>query len=318
VILPVLGVYILIAIKNASTSGGDDAEADVVPSSFPSEALTPLSFRDYLTAAQAKRVCVNEGNGNFTITGMNPDSYNWQVPLMKCDSRLCTTHGQDAASTVCEYNIIGVAGDSDRVNKFLGYLMATYSVLNNQKDYFPFEYNLFRHFKDSTEMDKYVTSEEYGSYPENPKLAMGIVFHGNDPNVYDYSLRQNSTNFNAVEQDSRPASLTTPDTSVITDSFGKNDDSVCLLIDGAAKLGPLQSSCTGQYMYNGVLTFQRLIQDFIISDTGAVTKNFVSEAGVQFVPFPYRSYKSDGFFETIEGINQNISCYLFEDRKRFV
>jgi hypothetical protein len=299
-ILPVVGICILIAIKHASTKN-DDVEADIIPSSFPSESLTPLSFQDYLTAAQAKRVCIDQGNGNFTITGMNAHSYNWQVPMVKCNTRLCTNHGQDAAHTACEYNIIGIAGTTDRVDDFLSYLQASYPVLSKQKEVFPFEYDLFRQFKDSNEMDQYVTAEDYGIYPENPKLAMGIVFHGNDPNVYHYSLRQNATNYNAVEEDARPATFTTPDTSIITKSNGKNDESVCVPIEGAPLLGPLQSSCTGQYMYNGVLTFQRLVQDFIIDNTGASSKNFVSQSGVQFVSFPYRSYKDDGFYETIDG-----------------
>lgn len=300
--LPVLGVCILILIKNATS--GDGLEAELIPASFPGDnnsTFTPLSFNDYLTAIQAKRVCVDDGNGTFTISGMNPNSYNWQVPLVKCDSQFCTEDGQDAASTVCEYNIIGITGNVDRVAEFVSYLGERYPILNNQKDYFPFEYSLIRQFESSDEMSQYVTSSQYGEYPGNPKLAMGIVFNNNDPNVYDYSLRQNSTNYNALEEESRPASLTTPDTKVITDNFGKNDQSVCVPIDGAPILGPFQSSCTGQYMYNGILTFQRLVQDFIIDITGAATTNFVSEAGVQFVPFPSQSYKDTGFYQTIEG-----------------
>jgi len=42
-----------------------------------------------------------------------------------------------------------------------------------------------------------------------------------------------------------------------------------------------------QYMYNGALTIQRLVDDFIIHDTGAKDKGFsVAENGVSFVNFP--------------------------------
>jgi hypothetical protein len=74
---------------------------------------------------------------------------------------------------------------------------------------------------------------------------------------------------------------------------------VCIPEGGTAKQGPLEESCTGQYLYNGVLTFQQLIGDFILEDTGARNDSagyFVSEAGVQFVQFPTFPYEESGFY----------------------
>ena len=65
-------------------------------------------------------------------------------------------------------------------------------------------------------------------------------------------------------------------------------------------MGPYTQSCTGRYIYNGALTIQRLVHDFIISESGARDNGYyVAENGVQFVAFPYKSYVENGFYAQI-------------------
>jgi ATP-binding cassette, subfamily A (ABC1), member 3 len=338
IVLPLVGIIALIGIKSAVENAGD-ADAELIGATFPddSQAWTPLSFNDYLTAIQAKRICmldsnldpsfqdildefgggtlppgvsnetfngINAGNvtenaRSFIISGYQSLGYNWQVPLVKCDSRVCKVDGQDASSTACEYNIIGVAGEPNRVLNFLSWLEIKYPVLANRSA-FPFQYNLVKSFESSEEMDTYVKSSTYGVFPDYPKLAMGIVFNGNDPNVYDYTIRQNSTNFNAPESEGRPATLTSPDTSFTLNEFAKKDDDSCPTIGGTPSQGPFDTSCTGQYMYNGILTFQRLLHDFILDQTGASNTSSLREGAIQFVSFPTPSYRDSGFYATLE------------------
>jgi len=60
--------------------------------------------------------------------------------------------------------------------------------------------------------------------------------------------------------------------------------------------------CVCLCRYNGVLTFQRLVNDFILVQTGAVDQGYqVAQAGVQFVPFPTRAYVESGFYGTLGG-----------------
>jgi hypothetical protein len=55
------------------------------------------------------------GNRNpFQVSGMLPNSLEWQVPFVKCDSRGCEALQQDAATTVCEYYILAVAGTNSQ------------------------------------------------------------------------------------------------------------------------------------------------------------------------------------------------------------
>ncbi len=53
-------------------------------------------------------------------------------------------------------------------------------------------------------------------------------------------------------------------------------------------------------MYNGALTIQRLIHDWIIEDTGAkAAGSFVAENGVSFVDFPSKEFTQDGFYAVV-------------------
>lgn len=239
---------ILIAIKNAAERGSS-FEPKPVEATFPedSEAVTPLSFRDYVTALRAERVCLFDEEGYyFKISGLKRNGVDWVVPNVKCDSRRCTQDGESAIP-YCEYNIIaltGINGGEGRANVFKGWVETKYPAI---LDEMPFDYPLIRYFDSPKAMDDYVVSKEYGK-ANNTKIAMGIVFDGGTPGEWNYWLRQNATNFNAPEQEGRPASLTTPDTAVVTDSFARDDESVCVPQDGTPLQGPFENSCTGQYM----------------------------------------------------------------------
>ena len=72
--------------------------------------------------------------------------------------------------------------------------------------------------------------------------------------------------------------------------------------------------------YNGVLTFQRLVNDFILESSGASIAGYqVAEGGVQFVPFPTRQYVQSGFYGQLEsfgplltilGLLYPVSCMI--------
>jgi hypothetical protein len=87
------------------------------------------------------------------------------------------------------------------------------------------------------------------------------------------------------------------------ESFAKDDEFTCPeIVGGTPVLGDYSYSCTGQYMYNGVLTTQRLVHDFIMVETGAKDKGyFVAEHGVKFAPFPSPEFVENGFYAAIAG-----------------
>lgn len=230
------------------------------------------------------------------------------VPFVKCDSRNCQQDGEDA-QPYCQYGVIGVSGSDPndlggktRAADFTAWLYKEYPALTSNM---PFDYEIVKDFTVPQDMDDYVTNKDYGT-TGFPPLVMGIVWKGNDAKNYIYSLRQNSTNFNSPEAQWQPASKTTPDTSILFSSYAKDDSDVCIPLGGSPSQGWLESSCTGQYLYNGVLTFQRLVGDFIITDTKARQNGyFVAESGVSFVPFPTFAYEDSGFYGDLGGTSAN-------------
>ena len=315
--MPVGFVCILVAIKvNLEDSPGFSPET--VEAQFPDNTQTviPLSFTDYVTAMQAERICEPSLSG-FGITGM-PDPagyYVWQVPFVKCDSRRCKEVGEDAATKYCEYQVLGVApmNEGDAVGKaraesFRDYVYSTYPVLTNASAVH-FDYPFVKEFNSNDAIQSYVTSKDYGS-EGFPKLGLAVVFQeGSSEKDYAYTIRVNSTNYNSPENEGRPAATTTPNTAIVLDSYAKTD-SVCTPEGGTPYLGPLQNSCTGQYIYNGALIIQRLIGDWIISDSGASDAGYgVSESGVQFVSFPSKEYVENGFYSTIAG--KTLQLHIF-------
>jgi hypothetical protein len=313
-VLPIAFLGILVAIK-----GAVEGSAELIPAVFPGSEITftPLSFGDYVTALRATRECVvgsvdpATGEEDLWISGIDDAGDNWQVPFVKCDSRECERDGQDA-QLFCEYAMVAVApssaqdeGGLARAKVFRDWIYTRYPDLNNtsaETSVMPFTFDFVQIFSDPQELDAYVKSKNYGS-KEFPKVGMAIVWDGNSATDYNYSLRQNSTNFNAPEEEGRPASQSTPNPDRIVNSFAKTDFTVCNPQDGAPDQGVLSNSCTGQYLYNGVLSFQRLVGDFILEDTGAKERGYyVAEAGVQFVQFPTEAYEGSGFFEDIGGM----------------
>jgi hypothetical protein len=304
IVLPFAFVAVLVGIKSGvgSAGGASSRVEPVIPDD--SFAFVPLSFGDYVTALQAKRQCFGlMAKPDMSITGMPNQAENWQVPLVKCDSRKCEKDGQDAQS-FCEYAIVALAGSDEggrqRATDMKRYILDRFPILEDP-DALPFDYDLVQLFDSTDDMDRYVKRVDYGN-KDVPKIAMGIVWDGNDPQSYVYSLRQNSTNFNNPSEEDYQGSSTTPSTGKSFDSFATSDASACEPLDGTPSQGPLEASCTGQYLYNGVLTFQRLVGDFILNRTGAEEDGyFVAEAGVHYVPFPTRAYKKSGFFGDLAG-----------------
>ena len=321
IILPPLFVLFLVLIKNAVDNAGG-LESETVDATFPAISVTPLSFNDYITAMRAQRVCQSTGtNSNddddkYDISGIFDNGFNWQVPFVKCDSRKCDQYSEDTGMSAegldaipfCEFAILAVAGtNSDGQQRALDFQQWIYTMYptidpsSPNKAALPFNFDLIKVFNSSEEIDTYVQSLDYGRI-EFPKIAMAVIFENNDPNIYNYTLRQNSTNFNAPEDASQPSARTTPLTGRQMDSFARDDLSSCTNDGGAPFLGPFGSSCTGQYLYNGILTIQRLVNDFIIDVSGAAMAGYtISEAGVQFVNFPTKPYEQAGFYAAIGG-----------------
>jgi hypothetical protein len=309
---PIAFVAILVAIKN-SVKNSEGFQSEIIEATYPSAAYKPLTFRDYVTALQAEHKCVEgindlTGQFDFWITGVPNQGYNWQIPFVKCDSRRCERDGEDAQQ-YCQFGIIGVSGSDAndvggqlRVDDFTAWLYVEYPELMSNM---PFDFDIVKKFNEPQAMDDYVKSSDYGK-TGNPKIVMGIVFDGNREFDYKYSLRQNSTNFNSPESEWQPATRTTPDTNRLFKNYAKDDYDVCYALDGAAEQGWLQESCTGQYLYNGILTFQRLLGDFILSDSGAEENGyFVAESGVTYSSFPTFQYEESGFSATLV-----VSCRL--------
>jgi hypothetical protein len=332
IILPPLFAFFLVLIKNAVDNSGS-LEAEIVNATFPDYSLTPFSFTDYITAMRAKRVCVKANQNSsgmtvpgfdqyeysydssnlFDISGIFDDGFNWQVPFVKCDSRKCDFEGQDALP-FCEFAILAVtgsdAGGQERAKAFEQWIYSTYPVIDlNSPNYsLPFAFPLVQRFNSSEAIDDYVKSADYGRITV-PKIAMGVVWQGNDMKAYNYSLRQNSTNYNAPEDEGRPTAQTTPSTGTWIDSFAR-EDNICVPLDGGPLLGPFGLSCTGQYIYNGVITIQRLVHDFIFDVSGAAAAGYtVGEAAVQFTPFPSKAFKDNGFYADIGGMSL-LSCVI--------
>lgn len=277
-------------------------------------ALVPFAYTDYMLAIQSQKVCYSRRGTILEVTGQQQTGENWQVPFVRCDGRKCQYLGQDA-QPFCEYSFLAVAGSTDddtggmeRAKQLQEYIYKKWPFLLNVQNGrdnpgrpFPFEF--VQIFRDSDAMDDYVKRNDYGT-DGVPKIGMGIVFDGNDPNHYKYWLRQNSTNMNVPggETTNHRLVLTTPPTDRNFNNFARNDFETCMLDRDAPKFGDFQNSCTGLYIYNGVIATQRLVGDFILNQTGAGDAGFsVADGGVSYVQFPQQEYIDDGFFRLFEG-----------------
>ena len=315
-LLPIIFVSFLVLIKN-SFEGSENFAPTEFPDFFPenSDSLISFSFTDYVTTLQADRKCVSSpnipwrsgedgGDSGLSITGIFNKGYNWQVPFVKCDSRLCRVDGEDAFP-YCEFLALAVAPSSlddtvglEQATAFKEYIENRYPVLLDEEA-MPFDFDFVQLLDSDQDIDRLVQSPGYG---DEFKIALAVVFDGTDPTInYNYKLRLNSTGFNAPEDEARPATTTTPPTDKQFETFARTDGESCPdIVGGAPDLGPHKNSCTGRYMYNGALTVQRLLHDFIIDESGADANGYyVAENGVQFVSFPYAAFTENGFYAQI-------------------
>jgi hypothetical protein len=242
----------------------------------------PKEFEQFIALIQSNpEILKSKGielPGTFGIAGY--DLNNWHVPLLKCDPVHCQFPNQNATS-FCERQIVGVAGGSS-AQKFIEWVEFEYPDAA--------KFNIFVEFDSAQAMDLYVEGREYGR--SQPKLAMGIVFDTVTGDEWKYHLRPNSTNVNFPVEEERRGAQTTPDTARLLDEYARDDNS-CLL-EGAAGGS---NSCALQYAKNGVLTFQRLVHDFIGNQTGA--SELYPVGATDFVPFPSREYVEEGFLSSI-------------------
>jgi hypothetical protein len=258
---------------------------------------------------QAKRVCKSDIGDGYEISGMPGRGFNWQVPFVKCDRRMCTESGQDA-SPFCQYLALGVAPSSasdsvgkERAEAFRNYVHDQFPVLSNTTS-LPFGFDFVQVFDSEQDLENYVTARDYRlSSNEKPTLGMAVVWDGTDGGTdsYSYTIRLNGTDYPNPEDQTQPGTSTTPPTDKDFEHFAKNDES-CPRLPGSPRVGAKADSCTRRYMINGVLPTQRLIHDFIFQDSNAKDAGyFVAEHGVRFAPFPSKEYVSEGFYAAIAG-----------------
>ena len=184
--------------------------------------IIPFSFHDYVTALQARRVCIANpapiliqllfGLPSLVISGIS--SYDWPVPFVYCSSYKCQFDGEDATK-YCTFRTLGVAplhsastvgvnSGYERMRRFKNYTESNFPQLTD-KSMLPFDYDLIQVFESNEELQSYVTSDHYGDWIEGvyqPKIAIAVVFDdGEDEKSYNYTIRVNSTNYNSAEQE---------------------------------------------------------------------------------------------------------------------
>jgi len=247
---------------------------------------------------------------NFDISGMPHHGRNWQVPFIQCDSRQCQYHGEPAYA-YCHFPKLGLApststdaGGKERLERFQTYIYNRYPQLQNASLPAFSDGPFIQVFDSNQAIEEYTQHVFYGATRDRPKLALTIVFTGNDPFHYDYTIRVNATHQNAPEWAPGTAThFTTPDTSRLFLHNAKQEIEVCGRHVHGHFQGPLSYSCTGQYILNGLLPLQRFLHDWMFVDSGARDKGyFVAEHGVKFTSFPAPPYVSEGFYSVLNGV----------------
>jgi hypothetical protein len=321
--LPALCIAALYFIKYDLESDPDSSlRAVVVPKYYPTEddVIIPFSFHDYVTALQAKRVCVANPASPLIqlLLGLPPrvisgiESGDWPVPFVYCSSYKCRYDGEDATQ-YCTYMTLGLApmhpgitnstnSGYQRMQRFKNYAELKYHQLTN-RSVLPFDYDFLQVFESNQELQSYITSDTYGQWIDgsyNPKIAIAIVFDdGQDGKSYDYTIRVNSTNYNSEEQSAQPAAKSTPPTDRLFNPYNREDSNSCAdTTSGSPNMGKYSGSCTGQYLLNGAITMQRLVDDWILEDAG-VDNVTVARNGAVFLPFPRKEYVQSGFYQNI-------------------
>ena len=308
ILLPVGFVCILVGIK-AGLASNENFKPQIIPEYFPikEDPVIPLTMTDYLIGLRAKRLCNTTSDNFYDKNRQWPFEiskyFDNQNPFLKCDRRACNYVGEDARQ-YCEYRQLALAPMSkdmargrQRAESFARFIFTEYPGINLVPEYA--NESFVRFFDDNAAVDEYVKQQEYGEF-ENRKIAVAIIFgDGDDKYDFVYSIRANSTNYNIPEGAGRPATLTHPKTKIVFDDFAASDKT-CGGVPGAPNQGNLTESCTGQYIYNGVISMQRLVGDWIHTIT--LSKQFgyyIAEHGMSYVYFPTKSYSVDGFYKTI-------------------
>lgn len=307
--LPLLALGLLLMIKKLVENTAGFKPTIVEPEfTFNLDVVKPFSFLDVVSSLQAEHKCTANRTvlfrNGFDISNID---FNWAVPFFKCDPTNCREHGEDALK-YCEYNILALApmdaGEDSvaykQMNDFVAFVEEKYPHVTNSED-LPYDYPFLQTFSSNDALEDYVTSNDYGTL-EQPKVGVAVVFSSITEKEYEYSIRVNMTNYNNINEGDRPTAVTTPTTNRVFDSFAK-EDNVCVDEQGGAPfIGLNQDSCTYQYIYNGALTVQRLVDDWILDHTKATDEGYrVAENGVSFAPFPTREYLDDGFYAAIGG-----------------
>ncbi|KAK2651860.1 hypothetical protein Ddye_011716 [Dipteronia dyeriana] len=189
----------------------------------------------------------------------------------------------------------------------------TRTMINLMSIKFPILKLASRIYKDELELETYIRSDLYGTCSHykscsNPKIKGAVVFHGQGPHLFDYSIRLNHT----------WALSGFPNVKSIMDTNGPylND----------LELG-VNTVPTMQYSFSGFLTLQQVLDSFIIfaaqqTETNITTKNAeppsspsfstplslklpwtqFSPSMIRIVPFPTRSYTDDEFQSIIKEV----------------
>lgn len=303
-------IVILYLIK-FGLQDNDTFKPTVVEAVYPTDSIKPFSFLDYVTAINSNKTCVEKSafvenmdfrrdlvNIDYSITGIN--ALDWPVPFVKCNAAKCEALGQDAGEKHCEINVLALAptdpDDISRRDDFKNYIQSTYPMIANHS-----RYDIVKTFDSKADMDDYIRHSSYGVVDADknlimPKIAIAVLIGGSGTD-YEYSIRTNSTGWNSGELFGRPVMYTQPSTEAEFNAFAKKAETACPLEDGAVSIGLGDSNCNRQYMYNGALTIQRLVGDFIQSDTNSGYN--VAENGVSFADFPSKEYVQDGFYAVV-------------------
>ncbi|KAL8261643.1 hypothetical protein R6Q59_025692 [Mikania micrantha] len=150
-------------------------------------------------------------------------------------------------------------------------------------------------YKDELELETYLKSDAYAACGElkncsNPKIKGAIVFHGQGPYLYDYSIRLNHTwAFSGF-----------PDVKSIMDINGPYVNDLELGLNQIPIL---------QYGYSGFLTLQQVMDSYIIFYAQQKVPNSLKVPWSQFTPstirlapFPTREYTDDEFQSIIKDV----------------
>lgn len=303
-------IAILLLIK-FSLKDNESFKPKTVEAVIPTDSVKPFSFLDYVTAINSEKKCVEKSeataaidrgndlaNIDYSISGIN--ILDWPVPFVKCNAADCSkVNIGDKADPFCEFNVLALAptdpNDDSRMNKFQEYIESTYPMIKEFTNY-----TIVKTFPSKEAMDEYVKDPFYGTVAgeyTNPKIAVAVLIGGSGKE-YEYSIRTNATNWNSGELSGRPLMITQPSTKSKFNALAKKANSACVLESGTVHIGGFnQGNCNAQYMYNGALTIQRLVDDFILSDTNAGYN--VAENDVSFADFPSREYIQDGFYAVV-------------------